>query len=218
MKKVLITASEPFGKYITHPAKWLALSVDGKVISGYEIHSLVFPSVVLVPEGMTNPGEIIVKKAQEIGAVAIISFGMSSVVKGFQLERSGTNWIYNEKYLSAEENNRPLEISQPPKEQLQTDMSYWDMNKMQKLFTEASIPFEPTISDDPGQYSCNSWIYRTLLAMRKRNLKTPYLFVHSACTKEAIELIPEFDKNKTLIKNQDMLKALEIILESYRGL
>ena len=48
MKKAIITGSETFGQYITNPSKWLALSVDKKVIAGYEMHSLVFPSIVLI--------------------------------------------------------------------------------------------------------------------------------------------------------------------------
>ena len=97
MKKALITGFETFGKYVTNPSKWLALSVDGKVIEGYEIHSIVFPIAVLFPEGEKNPGEIIIRKAQEINADVIISFGLASEVKGFCLEGSGINWICNEK-------------------------------------------------------------------------------------------------------------------------
>ena len=216
MKKAIITGSETFGRYITNPSKWLALSADGKVIADYEIHSLVFPSVVLLPQGKENHGETIVRVAQEIGADTIISFGMASEVKGFRLERSGTNWIYNKKYLSPSENNQPLDPSQPKKEQIQADLSFWDIVKMQELFAKAHIPFDSKISDDAGLYSCNSWIYKTLLAMKKKQLAIPYLFVHTACTKEAIELIPDFDRlNKVLIKKEDMLKALEIVFLSF---
>jgi len=214
MKKAIITGSETFGKYITNPTKWLALSADRKVIADYKIYSLVFPSIVILPEGIENPGETITTKAREVNADVIISFGMASDVKGFRLERSGFNWIYNEKYLSAFENNKPLELQQPEKEQIQTDLSSWDTMKMQALFADANIPFESTISDDAGRYSCNSWIYRTLLAMRRQQLNIPYLFVHCACTEEAIEFIPEFDRSKVLNKKEDMLKALEIILQS----
>lgn len=218
MKKVIVTGSETFGNYITNPTKWLALFVDGKDIAGYEIHSLVFPSVVLLPEGIENPGETIVRKAKEIGADIVISFGMASEVKGFRLERTGVNWICSEKYLSSSENNRPLDPSQPEKEQIKVDLSDWDIEKMRGLFTNAHIPFDSKISDDAGQYSCNSWIYRTLLEMKKKQLAVPYLFVHSACTEEAIELIPEFDRvNKLLNKKEDLLKALEIILKSYKS-
>ena len=218
MKKALITGSETFGKYITNPTKWLALSADGKVIAGYEIHSLVFPSVVLNPEGVENKGEATIRKAQEIGADVIISFGMASEVKGFRLEKTGVNWVYNKKYLSEKENNRPLEPSQPEKEKMEADLSHWDIEKMKELFVDANLPFESNISNDAGQYSCNSWIYRTLLAMNKQKLNIPYLFVHCACTEEAIEFIPDFDRvNKLLIKKEDMLKALEIIIQSYKG-
>jgi len=218
MKTALITGFETFGKYLFNPSKWLALSTDGKNISDYKIHSLVFPSIVRFPDYAENPGETIVRKAQEIKADLIISFGMASEVKGFRIERSATNWIYNEKYCTDFENNNPLDHTKPAKEQIHNDLSHWNIEKMHKLFTEATIPFDANISDDPGQFCCNALIYRMLRAMQKEQLKIPYLFVHNACTKEAIELIPDFDrKNKTIIKKEDMKKALEIILQSYKG-
>jgi pyrrolidone-carboxylate peptidase len=218
MREALITGSETFGRYITNPSKWLALSVDGKVIADHRIHTLVFPSTVRLPEGMENAGTTIVKKAQEVGAHVIISFGMASEVKGFRLERSATNWIYNEKYCSPDENNHPLDPTRPEKEHLQIDLSPWDREKIQSLFVRENIPFDPKVSDDPGQYSCNGWIYRTLRAMQEQDSTIPYLFVHTACTEEAIELIPDFDRvNKILIKKEDTIKALEIILQSYNG-
>lgn len=87
---------------------------------------------------------------------------------------------------------------------------------MQDLFKTARLPLDPDVSDDPGQYACNGWIYRTLIAKKKQNVGIPYLFVHMACTEETIELIPDFDREKKiLIKKEDTIKALEIILQSY---
>ena len=68
MKNILLTGSETFGKYLANPSKWLALTVDGKEIAGYKIHSLILPSVVLVPEGDEDPGIRIVKHALKINA------------------------------------------------------------------------------------------------------------------------------------------------------
>jgi pyrrolidone-carboxylate peptidase len=218
MKTALVTGFETFGKYVFNPSKWLSLSVDGKTIADYKIHSLVFPSIVRFPEDAQNPGAIVVKKAQEIGADLIISFGIASDVKGFRIERSATNWIYNEKYCQEYENNRPLDSSKPDKEQIQNDLSNWDIKKMQNLFREANIPFDSTISDDPGQFCCNALIYQTLRAMTKKEIKIPYLFIHCACTEESIELIQDFDRNnKIIIKKEDMKKALEIILHCHKN-
>lgn len=215
MKTALITGSETFGKYITNPTKWLALSVDKKIIADFQIYSLVLPSVVGNLEGTQDTGTKIVDLAQEIDADVIISFGMRSDVRGFRIERSATNWVSENVYCSPEENNQPLDPKQPAKEQLQNDLSAWDLNKMQTLFYEANIPFDPRISDDPGQYSCNGWIYRTLLAKQKKLITTPYLFIHTACTEEAIEFIPDFDRaKKMIIKKEDTIKALELILQS----
>ncbi len=215
MKTALITGFETFGLYIFNPSKWLALAAEGKLIAGYRIHSLVLPSTVLIPEGVEDPGTKIVRIAEEIRADIIISFGISSEVKGFQLERSASNWVYNKKYLSPEENNRALNTLRPPKEQVQIDLSQVDLEKLQNLFLEAQIPFDSKISDDPGQYSCNALIYRTQLALQKESNSPPALFVHMACTEETVELISDFNRvDKLLIKKEDTIKALDFILQS----
>jgi len=216
MKTALITGSETFGSYIANPTKWLALSAGGKQLAGYTIHSLVLPSVVLVPAGAEDPGIRIIKTAQSIGADVIVSFGMASDVPGFRIETSATNWIYNERYCTPDENNQPLDVSRPPKEQLDIDLSPWDFDKMKQLFDEAGLSLDPKISRDAGNYSCNSWMYRTLRAMEDMNAHIPLLFVHTACTQEAIELIPNFDKSKTIIKKEDTLKALGLVLQSLK--
>lgn len=215
MKTALITGSETFGRYITNPTKWLALSAEGRILADHKIYSLIFPSIVGLPKDTEDPGSVIIKKAVEINAKVIISFGMASEVKGFRIERSATNWIYNEKYCSADENNRPLNPTRPAKEQLQIDLTKWDIEKVRKLFAKAHIPFDQKISDNPGQYSCNSWIYRTILARKKYIIKTPYIFVHTACTPASVALISDFLPKKVLIKNNDLLIALEIFLRSY---
>lgn len=214
MKKALITGSETFGKYMSSPSKWLALSADGRIVSGHEVHSMVFPAIVLFDEA-DDPGERIIQKAKEIEASVIISFGMASDAKGFRLERTATNWIYNEKYCTPNENNRPLRPERTERESLVTDLSPWNVSGMTELFSTAGIPFDSRISDDPGQYSCNGWMYTTLLAKEKHSLDIPYLFVHMACTEDAIALIPDFDRSKVIIRNEETLKALEVLLQSY---
>lgn len=215
MKTALITGSETFGKYITNPTKWLALATDGKIIQRHRIHSLIFPSIILLPNDAENHGEIIVRKARQIKADVIISFGLASTAKGFRLEKCGSNWIENDDYASAYENKRAIDSEKPAHERVEVNLTLWDIIKIKKSFAKNKIPFDPVISENPGQYSCNAWIYRTLKAMKKNNLKIPYLFVHTACTKKSIEFIPDFPNKKVLIKERDLIKALEIFLESY---
>lgn len=217
MKKALITGSETFGSYMTNPTKWLALSSNGKTIAGHEVRSLVFPTPMRLPEGVENPGETIVREAKAMEADVILSFGLASEANGFRIERSATNWMHNEKYALPYENNLPIDPSRPEKEAAHIDLSRWDMEDMQARFAAASIPLNPDISDDPGQYTCNSWIYRTLRAMERESLSVPYLFVHVSCTEDAIELMPQFDRNKVLITREDMAGALEILLQSYKS-
>jgi pyrrolidone-carboxylate peptidase len=214
MKTALLTASETFGKYITNPTKWLALTADGKIINGHKIHSLVFPSIIRFPKDAETPGETIVKKAIEINASVIISFGMASGVKGFRIERTATNWIENKAYCPTYESKKTIDPSKPAHEKVQIDLNKWDLNKIKEGFRKNKISYDSNISDDPGKYSCNGWIYRTIYALKKHKCNIPYIFVHTACTKKAIEFIHDFDKDKTIIKEKDLLKALEIFLES----
>jgi len=212
----LITGSETFGDYIFNPTKWLALTARGKIINDHKIHTMVLPAIVLDQKNAPDSGEIIVKKAIELDAKAIISFGMASDVKGFRIERSATNWIENEKYCSEYENKQRIDEGRLAREQVQVDLSRWNLEKMEKEFKKQKLQFESKISDDPGNFSCNGWIYRTVRAMKKYNLKIPYLFVHVSCTKETIEFVPDFSPKKMLIKKEDLMRGLEVILKWYR--
>ncbi|MEK6923734.1 MAG: hypothetical protein AABW54_00665 [Candidatus Micrarchaeota archaeon] len=212
MKTAIVTGIEPFGPYRFNPTAWLAEQVHGKVISGYKIHSIVLPSEVRPSEGGVDHGETIVRKAQEIGADVIISLGIASEVRGFRIECQGTNWAYNEKYLPKSENDRPLDMARPEKEVLKMDLRPWNVRFLKRQFEKAGLPLERKISDDAGKYSCNSIIYRTLLAKKRRGLKTPFLFVHVSCTPETVRQIKGFDERKHLNKKEDLLTALEIIL------
>jgi pyrrolidone-carboxylate peptidase len=214
-KTALITGSETFGNYATSPSKWLALSANGKVIAGHRIHTLILPSIIRLPEDAEDHGVTIVRKAQSIGASVILSFGLSSEVTGFRLERSATNWI-SSKYAFAYESDHPVDAQHQAGEQIHLDFSRWDFDKMRSSFQEADIPLEPGISDDPGQYACNAWIYRTYNALKQSGLNLCYLFVHMSCTEEAIETIPDFPRHSKMIIPKEMtLKALELFLKCY---
>lgn len=216
-KTALVTGSESFGRYVNNPSKWLALAVDGKIISNHYLHSLIFPTVVRLPPEAENQGEVIVQKAIEIKASVILSFGLASEAKGFRFERSATNWISNLRYCLPYENNRPITESHPPKEQIHYDLSYWDFDQMKRLFTQRHVPLDPRISDDPGQFSCNSWMYRTYYALENHKCTIPYAFVHLPCTEDAIEFIPDFPRDKKLIISKpQILQGFEMLLRCYK--
>ena len=58
-------------------------------------------------------------------------------------------------------------------------MSNWDFEKMKQLFKSELLSFDPKVSTDIGNYSCNNWMYRSLLAMQKMQVNIPFLFVHT---------------------------------------
>jgi pyrrolidone-carboxylate peptidase len=186
------------------------------VINGHKIHSLIFPSIVSLPKDVENHGETIVKKAIEIKADVIISFGMASAAQGFKIEEIASNWVESNKYCSSYENKKPINPLREAHEKVYIDLNLWNLAKIKKDFKKKKIPFDLDMSESDVQYSCNNWMYRTICALKNHKLKIPYLFVHVPCTKRAIEFIPDFPFNKKiLIKENDMIKALEIFLGSY---
>lgn len=212
----LVNGSESFGRYLFNPSKLLALAVDGKTIADHNIHSLVFPTVVRLPTEAEDQGETIVKKAIEIKADVILSFGLASEAKGFRFERSATNWIDNVRYCLPYENDHPIDSKHPSMEQIHHDLSPWNFTLIKRRFVQAGVPFDPKISDDPGQFSCNSWIYRTYYALKKYKLAIPYAFIHLPCMEETIQFIPDFPRDKKLvISPSQILKGFEILLSCY---
>lgn len=216
-KTALVTGSESFGRYVNNPSKWLALAVDGKTIQNHFVNSLFFPTVVRLPVDAEDQGEVIVQKAIEIKASVILSFGLASEAKGFRFERTATNWISHKHYCLPYENNHPITEFHPAKEQIHYDLSCWDFELMKKLYSDEHVPLDSRISDDPGLFSCNAWMYRTYYAMKKYKLNIPYAFVHLPCTEAAIEFIPDFPRDRKLvISHPQILKGFEILLRCYK--
>lgn len=213
-KNALVVGIEPFGAYRSNPTKWLAKRVNGKTISGHSIHSLVLPSVAFFQPGEPNHGETIVAAAKQAQADAIVCFGIGSDIRGFRIESSGVNWAENAKYLPLEQNNRVLDERKPAKHVLPINFGHWKLKQMRQRFEQEGLELEPDVSESAGHYSCNSMIYRTLLEQELHKLDIPFLFVHASCSHGSVRYDNEFDRKKTLNRNRDLLKALEIILES----
>lgn len=213
MNIAIVTGFEVFGNYAVNPTEIVARYLDGGVLAGHRIHSMVFPTTVLVPHGTVDYGRKIVEACLALNASVIISLGMASEAKGVRFERRCRNWVGG-KYCTPLENGKPVSSTHPLNEGLLMPLQLWNFAESWERFSMAKIPFEA--SDDAGTYCCNALMYRTLRAMQELKVEIPFAFVHVPCTEEAIVHIPDFDrKNKVLVRQEDLVTIVKMLLESY---
>lgn len=217
MKNILITGFSPFGDYSENISEVAAMNL--KTISDYDVYGLVF-STKIFSEEAPNSGELIVKRAQEIKASAIISLGVSSDVTGFRIESIANNWVENNKYCLEEENKRLINQRFFFMEEVYPSLSrwhfgkLWNLDNLRKQINEAGLKCESQISTNAGNYCCNALMFRTLVALVENKCDIPYLFLHVPCSFEAVKNISNFDKNKDIISLETLKRSLEIILQN----
>lgn len=213
-KNILVTGFEKYGDYKINPTeKFLK---NHSVLGNYYLHSLIFPPNIF-SAGAENFGREIVDLAIKLKAVAIISLGMSSEVKGLRIESTAINWCDN-KYCLQSESDRKLDMSCQPWQEKEINLRYWNIDLMFEKFRYLNIKFEEKISNFPGYYCSNALMYRTLKVLRSNDFysyRIPYLFLHIPCTAEAVEGVKDFDKTKDLITMEILRQILLVVSESY---
>lgn len=237
MKNILITGFEPFGDYTENLSELAATRLNK--IGDYNVHGLVFPVRIFPinqrrivkytvngqqrfyaePVNTINYGDMIVAKAKEIDACAIISLGIASDVCGIRIETQATNWVENYKYCLDNEQRRVLDENLILKKEFMVDLSKWRLAKLWNMgvlinqFRDADCDCNVALSYDAGTFCCNALMFRTLLALQKNRCDIPYLFLHIPCSKEAVKDIPNFDKNKDFMSLEKLEKILAVILK-----
>jgi len=190
-----------------------------KDISTVTVGNASFP-VVVSTETTLNYGELVVAKALEIKADAIISLGIASDVRGLSIETRAINWVENAKYGLMCEQRKPIASNFLPKEYLRVNREKWHLTKLCHLsslmekFNEADFDCELNFSADAGTFCCNALIFRTLVALQKNKCEIPYLFLHTPCSPGAVKNISDWDATKDLMSLEKLAKILEIILDN----
>ncbi len=215
IQRAILTGFFQFGKYSVNPTEVLLNGLKDQVMSGHLIYCQIFPTKIFeIP--LFFAGETIALLVNDFKAKVIISFGLASEARGLRIESCAVNWVENDKYCTPQENRRPVDRLSDKKEVLKIDLAKWDIAKMFAGFRKYGIPFEPTVSTDAGGFCCNALIYRVLQRLRLNRISIPYIFIHLPCTPASILSISDFDKNKVLITEEQLAKAVEIILTCYR--
>ena len=237
MKNVLITGFMPFGDYAENVSELAATEL--KTIGDYNVHGLVFP-VRIFPHrrvkhvinysvnGKTryypqpvynlNYGDMIIEKAKEINACAIISLGMASDVKGIKIEAQAINWVENQIYCLDSEQRKVVDETFILKKELRVNLDKCNLRKSSDIVSliekchESGFDCNISLSVDAGTFCCNALMFRTLVAISKRKCEIPYLFIHLPCSKEAVKNIPNFDRAKDFMSLEKLEKVLEVVL------
>ncbi len=216
MKTAIVTGFGRFGDYAVNPTGDLAKALHSKDFGGHLIHGRVLPTSIFPAVGH-NYGEQLVKKAFDTGAKIILSFGIDSSVTGFRIESVGSNLIANEKYCSARLNGTPVLPSRSRKDRVVNPLPGLRFDELKEQFRIAGVPMEPEISQNAGGYCCNALIYLVLqhLFFRRFENKVSFLFCHVPCTEASIRTIPDFDRSKTLITEEQLYEGVRQILLHY---
>jgi len=212
MDNILITGFEKFGEYKENVTETLSKKIPN--LPNYSLKYMIF-SVRVFSNGAENYGKQIIAKAQEINAKAIISLGMASDVRGLRIESQATNWVRNEKYCIPLEQNRVIDSNLNPKHILRINLGKWNMEKIFSAFQEMNIIHESEISTNASTFCCNALMFRTLQAIQVAKCSIPYIYLHVPCSRQAVEGISNFDKEKCLISTYDIEDMLAVLAICY---
>ncbi|MFA5000506.1 MAG: hypothetical protein WC545_04060 [Patescibacteria group bacterium] len=194
MKNILITGFYPFGDYKVNPTEQFLKSHS--VLGELYLYSLIFPPRTF-GDGAENFGLNTVKFARSLNAIAIISLGMASDVKGLRIETSSINWSEGKYCLDFEQKKR-LDSRFSSRATKKTNLAQWDIEAMLKNFKNLNIKFERKLSESAGTYCCNALMYRVLSNLEPSS-NIPYIFLHIPCSAEAVAGIDNFNYVLVLI-------------------
>ena len=209
MKRILISGFGIFGDYRSNLSQTVAENLDGKVICGYEVRSLIFPARI----SEQNRGEIIFRVADLSRASGIISLGMASDKRGLCLETKTRNLFRNEKYCPRELFGKPIDPTRAIGEELKMGLHPWNVGVFFQKCRIANLVTE--ISDDCGGFCCNQLAYqaRVLQLDTSAGGETPFIYFHIPCAQEDIPDLELFNEQGKVMSNQKLITdAIEILL------
>jgi len=210
VKTIILSAFGRFGIYTANSTEIVARQLNGKNIAGFKVCSVVFPC--RIPKG-TNRGHKLLRLAERIGARGIVSLGMASDKTGLCIEAVATNLINNQKYCP-DLSGRAINIRDSLGKSVEIDLIPWNIGAFQQSCVEQGV-LVMDCSRKAGGFCCEHLMYQLWRAQRVRQYKTPFIFIHVPCCREAIPDYDAFLKNgKVAMATESIIKGLEILLTS----
>ncbi|WP_054704346.1 pyroglutamyl-peptidase I [Bacillus sp. JCM 19041] len=166
MKKIIVTGFEAFLEHSTNPTEWLAKQLDGQVMKGAIIQSIVLPVAF---ERAVNP---LIQGIEKEKPDAIIMLGLAAGRKGITPERVAINVMDGEKDNDGEQKeDEPIDPSGPA--------AYFSTLPLREVVAAATLNgCDSSISNTAGTYVCNCLMYSVLRYLDKNSLSIPAGFIH----------------------------------------
>lgn len=198
MKKLLLTAFEPFLDFPINPTMDIAEALKGKTIGDYHV------TTVLLPVSFKKVRHELVNHLDQLKPDAVILMGLAA----------GRNKITPER-IAININDGPVDNAgeQPVDERIQMDgddgyFSTLPIRRMVESLHAHGLPAE--ISNTAGAYLCNHVMYQTLYYIKKQNINIPAGFIHVPASHQlALEnsQLPSWSQF-------DLTRAIEICIDT----
>lgn len=195
MKKILITAFEPFGKDKINPSEEILKKIKSKYNKN-KIYKL------LLPVTFNESFNLLKKEIIKIKPDIIISLGLAGGRDNISIERIAIN-IDDAKIP---DNNG----YQPIDKQICSNgkNAYFSNLPLKKIVDEINkIGIKASVSNTAGTYVCNHIMYQVLNYINKNNLKIKGGFIHIPYAKEF------YQENLYSMKINDILLGIEKAIE-----
>lgn len=172
---VLVTGFAPWAAHTINPSTSVAQALDGVRVDG-----IVFRAFAPLPVAFGKAAELALARADELGAVAIVSFGLAAATPFVRVEAQAKNAISSSDPDAHGESRIGERIAERHGEEL---LTRFDVAAVAHGLRSAGI--DARISSDAGGYVCNDLYFRLLM-----NATVPVLFVHVPSDAHALTKLP----------------------------
>jgi len=205
MATAIVTGFDLFGSYRYNPTKDLAEWYDGKTVGDVEVVGVVLPCTYYGCFGKLS------LMIEHFKPDIILNTGLSSQIPRIRLESFGRN-IMNGKYPDAA-GIHPT--GKPPLTKHGNNSYQVTANNAKLAYLLFNNEILADISTDAEGFVCNSLLYLTAKEIHDRGLDITHTFFHTPWTDDYIGKV-NLESWKTVIKGEDLRKAVEIIIQGMK--
>lgn len=159
---MIITGFEPFLEHSANPSQLTAQALDGQVIGGAKIHSLILPVV------FGEDTKILLPAIDEIEPILILNLGLMASAKQIEVEM----FAVNHKREAAQSNFTPIDPNGPAA----YFASIEPLKIAEAIKTQTGQQAAP--HGYAGAYLCNHIMYRTLRRLDLKSSSCKAGFIH----------------------------------------